>query len=225
MMSPVAPETAVANPAANYFSTVREEIEGLLPATAERILEVGCGAGATLAWLKQRWPDAWVAGADVNAEQIALAAARIDHAERCDLDRTVPSIAPSSIDLLLCLDVLEHLRDPWAALRTLGALVRPGGCVIASVPNVRHASVLWPLLCRGRWHYGGSGILDRTHLRFFTRASAIELVRDAGFEVRAVRGLGTEPGKRGHVPNLMTLGLLRDFLTRQYLVQGARRVA
>jgi len=209
----------------DYFSTVRSEIEELLPAEVRRVLEVGCGAGATLAWLKQRWPEAWIAAADVNDEQIRRAAAHADQAERCDLDETLPSISPATIDLLLCLDVLEHLRDPWAVLRGLAAFVRPGGRVIVSVPNVRHASVLLPLAARGRWRYGGSGILDRTHLRFFTREAAIELVRDAGFEVSTVRGVGTEPGRRGYVPNLLTLGLLRDFLTRQYVVQGVKPTA
>jgi 2-polyprenyl-3-methyl-5-hydroxy-6-metoxy-1,4-benzoquinol methylase len=205
-----------------YFATVRREIEALLPERADRVLEVGCGAGATLAWLRERWPAAWLAGADVNAEQVAVAAQRADHAERCDLDEALPAIAPESVDLLLCLDVLEHLRDPWGALAALRALVRPGGTLIVSVPNVRHASVVWPLLRAGRFRYGGSGILDRTHLRFFTRESAVALVRDAGFDVRAVRGLGTERGKRGHALHLATFGLFRDFLTRQYLVQATR---
>jgi 2-polyprenyl-3-methyl-5-hydroxy-6-metoxy-1,4-benzoquinol methylase len=209
----------------SYFATVRSEIEELLPRDAHRILEVGCGAGATLAWLRQRWPKAWCAGVDINAEQLALAAAGIDYAERCDLDERLPSIALGSVDLLLCLDVLEHLRDPWAVLRSLGELVCPGGTAIVSVPNVRHASVVWPLLAAGRFAYGGSGILDRTHLRFFTRQSAADLVHGAGFEVGAVRGLGTERGKRGHVPNLLTLGLLSDFLARQYVLQGTKVAA
>src|SRR6185437_8214721 len=225
MTSHSASDQIFPDPKRVYFSTVRTEIEDLLPADAHRVLEVGCGAGATLAWLKQRWPDAWAAGADVNEEQVRRAAAHADQAERCDLDETLPSIAPATIDLLLCLDVLEHLRDPWAVLRGLAGLVRPGGRVIVSVPNVRHASVLLPLAARGRWRYGGSGILDQTHLRFFTRETAVELVRDAGFAVSAVRGVGTQPGRRGYLPNLLTLGLLRDFITRQYLVQGVKPTA
>jgi len=204
-----------------YYAIVRNEIAPLLPATAHRVLEVGCGAGGTLLWLRGRWPDAWLAGVDLNAGQLARASG-IDYAECCDLEIGLPAVEESSIDLLLCLDVLEHLHDPWSAVKRLGRLVAPGGRIIASLPNVRHATVLWPLLVRGDWEYGSSGILDRTHLRFFTRKSAIGLIEAGGFVVDAVEGIGTQPGRRGRKFHIATLGLMRDFLTRQYLVRGVR---
>ena len=203
--------------------TPRGEIAPLLPPHPRRILEVGCGSGATLRWLRRSfWPESWYAGVDINDDALKLAAESLDYAERCDLDERVPDIPDASIDLLLCLDVLEHLKDPWRVLEQLHGFVAKGGCLIASIPNVRHAAVVLPLLLGGRWEYRDSGILDRTHLRFYTRRAAIELVSGAGFSIDAVKGLGTEAGKRGHKFNIATLGLLSDFLTRQYLIRATK---
>ena len=206
----------------DYYNTARQEIAPLLPQSAERVLEIGCGAGGTLRWLRQRWPNAWLAGADINPKQVELARDCANHVEQCDLDARVPAIPEESIDLLLCLDVLEHLRDPWSTLSRLHRLVKPQGCCIISTPNVRHASVVLPLLFAARWRYQGSGIMDRTHLRFFTRSSACDLAREAGFRIDTVLGLGTEAGKRGHYWNVFTLGLFRDLLTRQYVIRATR---
>ncbi|HUB94688.1 MAG TPA: methyltransferase domain-containing protein [Stellaceae bacterium] len=85
-------------------------------------------------------------------------------------------------DLVLALDVLEHLVDPWSAVAKIHRLLKPGGVVIASIPNVGHYSVVWPLI-RGRWDYAERGLLDQTHLRFFTEASAKALITGSGLEI------------------------------------------
>jgi SAM-dependent methyltransferase len=94
--------------------------------------------------------------------------------------------AAKPFDALVCGDVLEHLRDPWDALAFLATLLRPGGTAAISVPNVAHWTGRRALL-RGRFPYAEHGLFDRTHLRFFTRAGARELARDAGLRVREER--------------------------------------
>src|SRR6185436_7844996 len=89
-------------------------------------------------------------------------------------------LAPASLDCIVCADVLEHLRDPERALRLLLRYLAPDGLLVASIPNVRHASVLLPLLVEGRFRYQDEGILDRTHLRFFTLHEIVELLTRAG---------------------------------------------
>src|SRR5204863_1150032 len=86
------------------------------------------------------------------------------------------------VDCLVCGDVLEHMADPWGVLARLSRWVRDGGQVLACIPNVQHYSVLVDLL-RGRWEYREEGLLDRTHLRFFTFAGVQDLFTRAGLHV------------------------------------------
>ena len=95
-------------------------------------------------------------------------------------------LAGERFDLVVLADVLEHLPDPWDALATCRQMLAPGGTVLLSVPNVSHYTVAWPLLL-GRWQYVDSGLLDRTHLRFFTPSSLADALSQAGLEVVAWR--------------------------------------
>jgi SAM-dependent methyltransferase len=102
----------------------------------------------------------------------------------------------SSFDVVVFGDVLEHLKDPLAALKRLRFALQPEGYVVASIPNVAHGSVRLALL-RGRFRYRSLGLLDETHLRFFTRESVEQLFEDGGFMItdlgRTSRGIfGTE---------------------------------
>ncbi|MGD9665003.1 MAG: hypothetical protein AB7U34_07340, partial [Novosphingobium sp.] len=100
---------------------------------------------------------------------------------------------------------------------TFARHVSKGGVMIASIPNVRHRSVLVDLLFRNRWRYVEAGVLDRTHLRFFVRDSAIELMKMSGFTIERV-----EPSpissRRDALINRLTFGLFRSFFTLQYFV-------
>ena len=204
-----------------YYAFVRKDIEPLLPAQAARVLEVGCGGGATLQWLKQSGRAAWTAGIELSPEAAHIAATRADQVLCGDVDALLGSFAEGSFDLILCLDVLEHLVDPWKTLEKIAKLLRPGARIITSLPNVQHHSVVLPLLFKGQWAYTDAGIMDRTHLRFFSRAGGRELMTLAGLkEVRAL------PTYRWHGwdkwLDRATGTLLRGLLACQYLVLAER---
>src|ERR1035438_6164605 len=127
-----------------YFSFVRTDIEPLLPPTASRIVDVGCGIGATSAWLKTRYPRARTVGLEGNGAVLEQLSANVDEARVVDLSGPAPDIGQA--DLILCLDVLEHLTAPEKLLSNLAAQLAPGGTVIVSLPNVAHLSVSLPLL-------------------------------------------------------------------------------
>jgi 2-polyprenyl-3-methyl-5-hydroxy-6-metoxy-1,4-benzoquinol methylase len=169
-----------------YFNLVRDEIAPLLPENPTLVMDVGCGAGATLRWLKQIRRNITTVGVEINETIAAVAASVADEVVVTDLDAGLERLAPyrGSVDVLLLLDVLEHLRDPWSRLKEFRSLLSPSGVVIASIPNVRNFKVLLPLLFSGEWRYQSAGILDRTHLRFFTRSGVLELFHGAGFETR-----------------------------------------
>jgi SAM-dependent methyltransferase len=198
-----------------YFSTPRLEVLTLLP-TITSCLEVGCGNGATLRAVREHNPGAWLAGIEYESEmarQIEADQVLVGDVESLDL-----SVLRSPFDAILCLDVLEHLRDPWGLTRHLAELLRPGGVMIASIPNVAHYSIIVGLL-QGRWTYAPYGILDRTHLRFFTRDTAIDLLRQAGLTpVAADTNCATAAG----LFNAVTGRLFENLCAIQYLVKAVK---
>ncbi len=123
--------------------------------------------------------------------------------------------------MILCLDVLEHLIDPPGVLRRLCNLLTrdTAAQVIISLPNVAHLSVSLPLLLGRRFTYQDAGILDRTHLRFFTETSVLELLNDAGLVATAGLASGFN-GPKSKALDTLTFGLLRHHLTKRYIVRG-----
>ena len=211
-------------PPAGYFSHARTEIEALLPQHVGRVLEVGCGSGGTLAWLKRERACDMVIGIERELEAAGAARAHADHIECGDAETCLPRVAAyAPFDLVLCLDVLEHLVDPWHFLRQVEPLVRPGGSLIVSVPNVRHYKVSLPLLFLGRWRYQAAGVLDRTHLRFFTRESARQLVNGRGFEGVHIRGTRPPVGSASWFAHALSLGLMGDLFSVQFMLASTRR--
>jgi GT2 family glycosyltransferase/tetratricopeptide (TPR) repeat protein/2-polyprenyl-3-methyl-5-hydroxy-6-metoxy-1,4-benzoquinol methylase len=172
-----------------YFEFARPELIELVPADARDILDVGCGAGRLGAALKARQP-CRITGLELDAVAAAAARTRLDEVHIGDVEGKLLPVLPESFDAVICGDVLEHLREPLDFLRRLRSCLRPGGVLIASVPNVRHHSVVRSLL-EGNWTYEPAGLLDRTHLRFFTRREIEKLFLRAGFEVES---LSTVPG-------------------------------
>jgi SAM-dependent methyltransferase len=169
----------------DYFSSARVEIEPLVPRSISRVLDVGCGSGATSLWMKSIRDVKFSAGIELNAEAGANAARVLDDVFVGDIQNASGKFLPKSFDLILALDVLEHLVDPWAAVAQLTKLLSGGGAIIASIPNIGHYSVAFPLV-GGNFDYAKDGILDRTHLRFFVEQTAIDLMTSSGLVVDQV---------------------------------------
>jgi 2-polyprenyl-3-methyl-5-hydroxy-6-metoxy-1,4-benzoquinol methylase len=190
-----------------------------------RVLDVGCASGYLADPLRDLRGVAYVDGVELDPRDAAIARQRCREVTQGSAeDPATWRKLKGPYDAILFGDVLEHLRDPAAALKAARPLLAPGGVVISSVPNVAHYSIRAHLL-EGRFDYADSGILDRTHLRFFTRATLCDLFRDNGYEVRScdpalkmperlVRWAGPELAQR--------VGRLRDkIFAFQYITVAA----
>jgi 2-polyprenyl-3-methyl-5-hydroxy-6-metoxy-1,4-benzoquinol methylase len=166
-----------------YFERARPEVRALVPAAARRVLDVGCGGGAVGAALKAE-RGCEVVGLEGFPEAAECARERLDQVLCLDLD-SLDALPPGlgRFDAIVFGDVLEHLRDPARLVRTLLPALGDEGVMVCSVPNVRHWSVVYPLLVEDRWPYDDCGLLDRTHVHFFTLREIVAMLAEAGLEV------------------------------------------
>jgi 2-polyprenyl-3-methyl-5-hydroxy-6-metoxy-1,4-benzoquinol methylase len=202
-----------------YSVSMRTDILPLFDRKYARVLDVGCSTGNTGVMLKENNLCDWVTGIELFEETAKVAKTRLDEVIVGPVEGALTQIDDKSLDCILCLDVLEHLVDPWSVIESLGKKVKPGGIIICSIPNIRHVSVLFNLMVRGRWQYTDSGILDRTHLRFFTKESCYQLASVTNFKVEEIRG---HIGPKSRILNFLSLGILRNFWFGQYLTRSRK---
>ena len=204
-----------------YSASMREDVLPLFDRKYSQVLDVGCSTGNTGVMLKERNLCDFVTGVEPFEATAAIAKQRLGRVIEGSIENAIHEIDDESIDCVLCLDVLEHLVDPWKVIEELGRKVKVGGVLICSLPNIRHVSILFNLLVLGKWTYTESGILDRTHLRFFTRDSTYTLAAIDGFKVEEMKG---NLGSKSRILNFLTLGILKDFLIGQHQMRS-RKVA
>ena len=201
-----------------------------LPAAPRRVLEVGCGEGNFIAGVEgatERW------GVEPNAAAAQAAATRLDRVLTGRFETVAADLPARYFDLIICNDVIEHMEDHDRFLRAIRGYLAPGGVLIGSVPNMRNYKVLFDLLVLRDWRYQDSGILDRTHLRFFTKISLRRSLTDAGFLIEVLRGMNgsLSPGRAkwawprflfGCAWIALTLGAGRDIVHAQFGFRVAR---
>lgn len=177
-----------AEPDVPELSVERRRVLELTP-PGSRVLEIGASTGYFSQLLKEK-------GCDVTAIELDEGAASdasgvVDRMVVGDVeDPAVLERAEGPFDVVLLMHVLEHLVDPWRVLRGLRREIAPGGRVLVLLPNVAAWTVRKDLFFKGRFEYTDVGLLDRTHLRFFTLESARDLLEDTGYEIRSWRPVG-----------------------------------
>jgi len=179
--------TSYSEKAHKYFGWERPEMVRFVPA-ATHILEVGCGRGGFAATLKAQ-RQLHITAIEPFEAAVAEAKQHVDWLIHADVERGMAQLLDGSFDCIIFNDVLEHLVDPWAVLTDARRLLRPSGAVVASIPNMRHMPVLKDLVLKGEWRYRDEGVMDRTHLRFFTKVSIRELFTVSGYTVQQIEGI------------------------------------
>ena len=148
--------------------------------TGKRVLDVGCSSGYLARPLSDRGNT--IVGLELDPDAARQAEAVCERVLVGDVETMELPLEPASFDVVLCGDVVEHLRDPVATLARLRPFLRPGGCIVLSTPNVANWTIRLALLV-GRWRYTERGILDRSHTHLFTRRTLGEALEQAGYEV------------------------------------------
>lgn len=198
----------------DYGDNTRPEVLAVIP-PADKVLEVGCWRGGFGAQLAVRGMEVW--GIEPNPEAARIATRRLSKV----IEGVFPKDAPAEkFDGIIFNDVLEHMAAPEEAMHAARHLLKPGGWVVASIPNIRHISVIAPLVLHGRFDYRDTGILDRTHLKHFTRATIRELFENTGYAIEVLEPINVS-AVSGKMRVIRLLGKrAQDLLAEQYVAVG-----
>jgi 2-polyprenyl-3-methyl-5-hydroxy-6-metoxy-1,4-benzoquinol methylase len=208
---------------AGGYESARPDIQDHVPPSSRAILELGCSSGALGAALKAR-QNAVVVGVEIDDGYAADAEERLDRVIVADAAEFASGPAPpeAPFDCLIAADVLEHLADPWAALRGAVAMLAPGAVVIVSVPNVLFWGALARVVRSRRWPREPEGIFDRTHLRWFAEADAVELLERAGLRDVRVHPRYWVEGRALRRRERLARTPLRPFLAPQHVLTATK---
>ncbi len=201
-------------PSREYFTQPRADVLALIGGRELEVLELGCAEGRLGEALKASGIARRVTGVEGFPAAAAAARGRLDDVFEADLDRGLPPLPAATFDLAICADVLEHLREPWTVLAAVVAALKPGGRVVVSLPNLKDFRVLARLALRDDFTYRAQGVMDRTHLRFFTATTAHRLLEGAGLVVER-RVFRPPPSRIGRALHTLTMHLLPSFFTEQ----------
>lgn len=189
----------------DIYESAREDLLSFIPLNASHILDIGCAKGLLGELLKKR-QKCFVTGIDINPENISIASKRIDRTICGDIEIIVKKNILDSYDCIVCGDILEHLKNPWALVKGLKGHLKEGGLFIASVPNINNWAIIYEML-NGRWDYVPFSILSGEHLRFFTKETLRDMFLMEGYQIKDIilKSLPSPPKKTAFIRALSSL--------------------
>lgn len=207
------------NADSQYYNFEKTRIHSLFKDGPNVVLDLGCGSGQLGKRLIELNRAHEVVGVEIFEAAAITASKYYSKVIRGDIEN-IELPYREYFDYVVCGDILEHLRDPWVTLQRVHGWLKPGGALIASIPNIRYWRVVRDLLFKGRWEYVDSGIMDITHLRFFTRRTFIEALEGNGFSISKCEFWIN--GKKQGFFNRITIGFFREFLGSQLMVLAVK---
>lgn len=201
----------------DYYTHQRSDLLSLVQEPIGHVLDVGCGAGGNAALLRQLGAMS-LAGIEIDRQAAEAARATFDKVYASPVEKVLPHFPAGEYDTIICADVLEHLRDPWQVLRELRHCATPQAQLLASIPNIRNYRTFLNLALRGTVGYQQEGLMDVTHLRFFTKRDFLTSLLEAGWQPVA---LGHNPyGPAARLAKLLRRTSLSEFLVIQWHVRA-----
>lgn len=204
---------------AGYYEASRPEMLKYIPAGVQTCLEFGCGQGGFSAILKERFgAECWAV--EINTVVAQEAAKKLNRVINADAAECLEELPDGYFDCIILLDVLEHLVDPYSLLLGIKSKLTKEGLIVASIPNIRYYRTLVKLVIHGDWDYKEKGILDRTHLRFFTRRSIIKMFEEHGYEILEMEGINPTRSRTYRILNALLVNSISDLRYGQFAVVG-----
>jgi 2-polyprenyl-3-methyl-5-hydroxy-6-metoxy-1,4-benzoquinol methylase len=198
-----------------YYDNVREEMLKYLPKSAKKILDVGCGNGAFASVVKRK-NNAEVWGIELMEEEAKVAVAVLDKVLVGNCEKYIDGLPEHYFDVIYFNDVLEHLADPYSVLNSLKSKLAPKGIIISSLPNVRFYRTFSKIVFLKDWKYDEFGIMDKTHLRFFTGKSIRRMYEELGYEILIHEGINVTKSIKPILFNILVLFTQMDIRIHQY---------
>lgn len=207
-----------------YYGLEREEMLYFISPGTKKILDVGCGDGGFGRSVRKYLPGTVIWGIEPNEDAAKIATGNYDKVIRGSFGEHQAGLEHEQFDCIAFNDVLEHMADPGKALHYSRELLSPGGYVIASIPNILFFPVLRQIIQTQDWKYIDYGILDNTHLRFFTRKSIIRLFEENGFAISEIKGISKRScGRLYKILNTVFYKKLEDWKFMQFGVRATPR--
>lgn len=198
-----------------YYDNVRHEMLKYLPQTAKKIIDIGCGNGAFAAIVKEK-NQAEVWGIELMEEEAKIAESVLDKVYIGPCEDFIQTLPNNYFDVIYFNDVLEHLVDPYSVLDNLKCKLTKNGVIISSIPNVRHYRTFAKVVFGKDWKYDEYGIMDKTHLRFFTGKSIKRMYLDLGFKIIIHEPINITKSIKPNLFNILVLFTHMDIRYLQY---------
>ena len=192
-----------------------------LPQDAKRILEVGCGNGCFAAFIKKQ-NNAEVWGIELMEDQAEKAKVILDNVFTGSCENFIDDLPDDFFDAIFFNDVLEHLVDPYTLLKKIKSKLSKNGVVISSIPNVRYHNTLMRFLINKDWKYEDYGVMDFTHLRFFTEKSIKRMYVEAGYTINISEGINRSKSIKPYLYNIPLLFTQLDIRYPQFATVASK---
>jgi 2-polyprenyl-3-methyl-5-hydroxy-6-metoxy-1,4-benzoquinol methylase len=201
----------------SYYSHTRTELLPYVPANLDTVLDVGCASGNFGHMLKELYGcSVW--GIEPDKKSAKAAQEKLDRVFNAQFDRGWSIPDGQKFDCIFFNDVLEHMPQPDEALLLASTLLTDGGHIVASIPNIRFFPVTLSLIRYKDFKYLDAGVMDKTHLRFFTEKSIIRLFQESGYKVNVIEGINRHKFRYFEVLNKLLFNKLQDMRYPQYAI-------
>ena len=200
-----------------YYDSLRDEMLKYIPTGVKRTLEFGCGTGGFSALLKDKFSvESW--GVEMDSTAASKAAEKLDKVLVSDALLSLADIPDEYFDCVIFFDVLEHLADPYSLLTSIKQKMTSQGVVVISIPNIRYYRTFYDLVVHGNWDYKDHGVLDITHLRFFTKKSICKMFDQIGYEIITLEGMHPTKSRTYKILNAVLLNMIADVRYKHFAI-------